>query len=60
VLNALLYVSPEYLANAALALLFAAAQGLAAFAVLSLCKISFTEPSPTILTILQHLLANST
>ena len=50
----------EYLANAALALLFAAAQELAAFAVLSLCKISLTEPSPPTLTILQHFLANST
>ena len=55
-----MYVVPEYLANAALLLLFADEQGLAAPAVLSLCKISFTEPSPVILTILQHLLANST
>ena len=51
---------PEYLANAALALLFAASQGLAAPVGLSLCKISLTEPSPPTLTILQHLLANST
>ena len=35
----------KYLANAALALLFAESQGLAAPVVLSLCKISFTEPS---------------
>ena len=52
--------APEYLANAALALLFAASQGLAAPVGLSLCKISLTEPSPPTLTILQHLLANST
>ena len=55
-----MYVVPEYLANAALALLFAASQGLDAPAVLSLCKISLTEPSPPTLTILQHLLANCT
>ena len=55
-----MYVVPEYLANAALALLFAGSQGLATPALLSLCKISFTEPSPPTLTILQHLFANST
>ena len=55
-----MYVVPEYLANAAVVLLFAELHGLAAFAVLSLCKISLTEPSPPTLTILQHLLANST
>ncbi|UKI28570.1 MAG: hypothetical protein L6V78_06625 [Clostridium sp.] len=59
-LNSLLYVSPEYLANAALALLFTASQGLATPVALSLCKISLTEPSPPTLTILQHLFANST
>ena len=55
-----MYVVSEYLANAALALLFAESQGLATPAVLSLCKMSLTEPSPPTLTILQHLLANST